>query len=108
MSDLEDRDPIAPKSEASDATPQLPFPGVYDELAKLPPGTFVTEEGLATLLRKSTHTIQRALGRGELPAPAKMFGKPTWMAGAILRHHEKRMEQAEKDAEQLRRLKRAV
>lgn len=78
-------------------TKQLMQPdGVYLQLATLPPGTLVTEDGLARLVgRACRETIKRAVARGELPRPVKMFGQNTWTAGAIIRFVEDRL-----DAEQ--------
>lgn len=97
MSDLDDHDAIekkpAPPGSAT-TEPQLPYPGVFAELGALPPGAFITAEGLATLLKRHPETIRRAVAHGDLPAPVRLFGVPTWTVGAIIRHHEKRMERA--------------
>jgi predicted DNA-binding transcriptional regulator AlpA len=66
--------------------------GIFPELAALPPGTLITEDGLAGLLgRTCRETIKRAVERGELPRPVKLMGKNTWTAGAIIQHVEDRL-----------------
>jgi hypothetical protein len=67
--------------------------GVYPELGGLPPGTLVTEDGLAHLLgRACRETIKRAVDRGELPRPVRLMGRNTWTAGAIVRHMDARLD----------------
>ena len=72
---------------------------VVKELGELPPGAIVTEADLARMFRKHPASIKRAVTRRELPPPVRMFGKPTWTAGAILAHVEKRLEAAMREAE---------
>jgi hypothetical protein len=66
-------------------------PGVFAEIGALPAGTLITEEGLAHLFGKCTASIKNAVDRGELPRPARLMGKPTWTAGAIVAHHQERL-----------------
>ena len=68
------------------------LPGVFADIGALPPGALVTEAGLARILGKCTASIRHAVDRGELPRPARLMGKNTWTAGAIVRHHEARLE----------------
>jgi len=75
------------------------MPGMIPELGKLPPSTIVTEEGLARMFRRCPMSIKRAVRRGELPVPMRMFGHSTWTVGAILTHLNKRLETASKEAE---------
>lgn len=70
----------------------LPAPGVFAEIGALPPGAIVTEEGLARMFGKCTASIKNAVDRGELPRPARFMGKNSWTAGAIVRHHESRLQ----------------
>jgi hypothetical protein len=74
-------------------------PGMIPELGKLSPSTIVTEEGLAQVFRRCPTSIKRAVRRGELPPPMRMFGRSTWTVGAILTHLNKRLETASKEAE---------
>jgi hypothetical protein len=77
--------------------------GIFPDLGSLPPGTLITEEGLARLLGKGCReTIKRAVERGELPRPMKLMGKNTWTLGAIVRHLEKRLEAEERKFARLR------
>jgi len=68
--------------------------GVIPEFGELGAGAIIHEEGLRRLFDRSSDTIRRAVDRGELPPPVRMFGQPTWTAGAIVRHVEERMQQA--------------
>lgn len=70
-----------------------------DRLGSLPSGTILDERALAAMFGCSTATIKRAVQRSELPAPVRMFGRPVWTAGAILRHVEARLVEAQKVAE---------
>ena len=66
--------------------------GIVEALGELGPGAWITEAGLARLLGKCTASIKAAVERGELPRPAKLMGKNTWTAGALVRHLEARLE----------------
>jgi len=70
-----------------------------DELARWPAGTLLDEQRLADVFDCHTATVKRAVKRGELPAPVRMFGRPCWTAGAIIRHVEARLEAAQQEAE---------
>ena len=78
-------------------------PGVIAELGELGAGAVIMEEGLAAMFDRHESSVKRAIERGELPPPVRMFGQNTWTAGALVRHIEKRLEKAAKDAEQVRR-----
>ena len=82
--------PITPAGEP-DTTVRF---GMYAELGALPSGAPVTKDELAVLFDRASISIDRAVERGELPRPAKLLGKDTWTAGSIIRHIEKRMQQA--------------
>lgn len=69
---------------------------IVDELAALPENALIPEKALAKIFSCSTTTIKRAVDRGELPKPVRMFGKPSWTAGGILRHVNARLETAQK------------
>jgi len=67
--------------------------GIYLDLGKLPPGTPLTEDGLAKLMDRSCReTIKRSVERGELPPPVRIMGKNTWTAGTIIKHIEQQLE----------------
>ena len=68
--------------------------GVIREFGELGADAIIHEEGLRRLFDRSSDSIKRAVDRGELPPPIRMFGQPTWTAGAIVRHIEERMQQA--------------
>ena len=68
--------------------------GVIAELGRLPAGTIVYEEALARLFGRHPTSIGRAVRRGELPEPFKLFGRKAWLAGDILAHLGRRAESA--------------
>ncbi|MBU48724.1 MAG: hypothetical protein CL920_08515 [Deltaproteobacteria bacterium] len=84
--------------------PLSPTPkGIIAELGSWPPSTIITEEYVANLFKRCPTSIKRAVGRGELPPPTRLMGKPTWTVGTIVRHIEARLEESAKDAERTRR-----
>jgi hypothetical protein len=62
-------------------------------LSRLGPDTIITEAYLASLRECNPVTIKRAVGRGELPVPVRLFGEPTWTVGAIVKHVEARLQE---------------
>ena len=89
-----------------DQTPDLP--GIIAELGELKPGAIIFERGLARLFERHPQSIKRAVQRGELPQPARLFGKPYWTVGVLTRHAEDQLQQAaeeaSKEAERIRRI----
>jgi hypothetical protein len=71
-------------------------------LADLPPAAMLDEVALAGLLGCHRCSIRRGVERGELPAPARLLGKPAWTAGRIIDHFTARLEAAEAAAERER------
>ena len=80
------------------------MPGVCAIIGALPPGAVINEQALANIFGKCRASIKAAVDRGELPPPIRLMGKPTWTAGAIVKHFEMRLGAAEKEAERLRRV----
>ncbi len=82
------------------------LPGIVAELGELGVGAIITEEALAKMFGRHRVSIKRAVERGELPHPTRLLGGPVWTAGVLVRHIEKRLEAAAKEAEKLsKRLK---
>lgn len=79
------------------------LPGIIPLLGELKPGSLITEKGLARLFKRHPASIKRMVQRGELPPPCRMAGSNTWTAGALVRHIEKRLEQAAQEQERLSR-----
>jgi len=77
------------------------LPGIIAELGELGPGALVTEEGLACLFDRHPASIKRAVRRRELPPPCRLLGGNIWTAGVLVRHFEKRLEEAAKEAERM-------
>ena len=75
------------------------LPGIIAMLGELKPGAIVTEEGVAHLFNRHVTSVKRAVQRGELPPPCRLFGASVWTAGALVRHIESRLEHAAKDVE---------
>jgi len=95
--------------EAMTATAQAESSeGIIRELGELPSGAIVEEEALARMFGRHVVSVKRAVERGELPPPVRMFGKPCWTVRAILAHVEARLEtarrEAKKDAARIARL----
>jgi hypothetical protein len=74
-------------------------PGIIAVLGELKPGAIVTEEGAARLFKRHVVSVKRAVERGELPPPCHLFGSRVWTAGILIRHIERRLEQAAREAE---------
>jgi len=72
--------------------------GIITGLGELPPGTILDEGAVARIFSRHTASVKRAVERGELPPPVRMFGRPCWTAGSILVHIEARLEAAKEDA----------
>ena len=81
------------------ATEDGSLAGIVKGLGELPPGAILEEEALARMFGRHAVSIKRAVERGELPPPVRMFGKPRWTAGAILAHFEARLQTAKREAE---------
>ncbi len=73
--------------------------GVILALADLPADAVVTEQALAAMLHKHLISIKRAVKRGELPVPVRLFGERVWTVQALREHTNRRLEQAKRDRE---------
>jgi len=71
--------------------------GTVREIGALPPGTIIDEEALARMFHRHSVSVKRAVERGELPAPMRLFGKPCWTVAAILNHLTKRLDAAQRE-----------
>jgi hypothetical protein len=87
-------------ADRADGPGEADGPGLcVAELGRMPAGTILDERALAGLFGCCRMSIKRAVQRGELPVPVKMFGKPCWTAGRILEHVADRLAAAQKEAE---------
>jgi len=75
------------------------LPGVIAALGELTPGAIITEEGVARLFNWHVVSVKRAVERGELPPPCRLFGTNVWTAGILVQYIENRLEQAAQEAE---------
>ena len=73
------------------------LPGIVAELGALPPGAVVNEDGVAKMFNRCGMSVKRAVERGELPRPTRLFGKNTWTARIIIEHIEHRLAEAAKE-----------
>jgi len=94
----QDSGPVAENKDASGAEADV-LPGVVAALGELAEGAIVFEEGLAHLFGRHPVSIKRAVERGELPPPCRLFGQNAWTAGALVQHIEKRLVKAAKETE---------
>jgi len=77
------------------------LPGVIAALGELKPRTVITEDGLAQLFDRCATSVKRAVERGELPSPCRLFGGNVWTVESVLRHIEARLVAAAGEHEQM-------
>ena len=75
------------------------LPGIVEELGTLQPKSLIFEEGMGNMFARHPASIKRAVERGELPPPVRMFGKNAWTAEAITSHITARLDEAAKERE---------
>ncbi|PON12284.1 hypothetical protein C2W62_40420 [Candidatus Entotheonella serta] len=85
--------------DASESAETSPLPGIIVELGRLGTNALISEGGLAHLFNRHVVSVKRAIGRGELPPPCKLFGANVWTVGVIIKHIESRLEMASQEAE---------
>jgi hypothetical protein len=90
-----------PIEEAKDGDETVQLPGVIAALGEMKPGAVITEEGVAGLFGRCATSVKRAVQRGELPPPCRLFGSNAWTVGVLVGHIERRLEQAAEEARQL-------
>ncbi len=79
------------------------LPGVIALLGDLRPGAILTEAGVARLFSRHVASVKRAVQRGELPPPCRLFGSNAWTAGSLVQHIEQRLAEAAKEADAMAR-----
>ncbi len=77
------------------------MPGIIAVLGELKPGAILMEDGVARLFNRHVASVKRAVQRGELPPPCRLFGSNAWTAGSLVQHIEQRLAAAAKDAERM-------
>ena len=85
---------ISNQSQAEDY-----LPGIVAELGSLQPKSLIFEEGMSRIFKRHPASIKRAVDRGELPPPVRMFGKNAWTVEAITGHITTRLDEAVSDRE---------
>ena len=86
-----------------DETEELDLPGVIEELGSLSPKSIISEEGVARIFSRHAASVKRAVDRGELPPPVRIFGKSIWTVEAITEHIAKRLARAADQRESRKR-----
>ena len=82
-----------------DTLTPVDLPGIISLLGDLGAGTIITEEGVGCLFNRHATSVKRAVERGELPPPTRLFGANTWTVRALVAHIESRLAEAAKEAE---------
>ena len=77
-----------------DETEDLDLPGVIEELGSSSPKSIISEEGVARIFSRHAASVKRAVDRGELPPPVRIFGKSIWTVEVITEHIAKRLARA--------------
>lgn len=80
-----------------------PMDGVCTALSDLGENALITQKALAEALGRSESSVRRAIGRGELPPPVRVAGAFRWTVGVVVRHVEKRLADAARRADRMRR-----
>ena len=75
-------------------TEELDLPGIIEELGSLSPKSIISEEGVARIFSRHAASVKRAVDRGELPPPVRIFGKSIWTVEVITEHIAKRLARA--------------
>ena len=75
------------------------LPGIVAELGTLPPKSLIFEEGMGNIFGRHVASIKRAVDRGELPPPVRMFGKNAWTVEVITAHVTARLDKATTERE---------
>jgi predicted DNA-binding transcriptional regulator AlpA len=97
MSDVTNHDLTLVDPETLEGVEGLP--GVISVLSELNPSALIKEKELAKLFGRHPISIRRAVQRGELPRPVRLFGGNIWTAGSLIRHIEHRLAEVAKKAE---------
>ena len=79
------------------------LPGIIALLGELKPNAVINEEGIASMFSRHVASVKRAVQRGELPPPTRLFGNNTWTVGTLVRHIEQRLEEAKNKADEVNR-----
>ena len=93
---LLDHDDLAPRESPRGHAPE----GIIARLGDLGPGAVIMEQGLGILFSRHESSIKRAVERGELPPPVRLFGQNAWTAGVLIRHLEDRLQVAADKAQE--------
>ena len=97
--------PIDPKQGSGDVCSYRRNPAeleglVVQELAVLAPQTLLDETALAAALRVHPRTIRRMVMKSEIPPGVPQGNRRLWMAGRVLAHINRRLEDAEREVEE--------
>lgn len=79
------------------------LPGVIAILGELEQRTIITDDGLAQIFGRCITSVKRAVQRGELPPPCRLFGGNVWTVESVVQHIEARLAEAAREHEQMQR-----
>lgn len=98
---MQDATQDLPAVDIDDLDDPDPMPGIIAVIGELKPGAIIREEGMAHLFKRHVASVKRAVERGELPPPCRLFGSNIWTIGALIKHIEARLAEAAKEAERI-------
>lgn len=104
---------LDPSRTEPSAQPTLELPLDPDTLRLemlplLPADTPLSRETMAGLFGVGQRALGRMVQRGELPPAIKVGGRNLWMAGVLREHLHRRAEEAAKQAEERRAMKKRI
>ena len=94
FNDETERETTRMKSQPTVKDPNDDSTHGFSQLADLNPDAILDEAELAEMIGRHRRTIRRAVERGELPQPIKLFGRRSWTAGTVLDHIKRRLASA--------------
>ena len=77
--------------------------GIIHAFGDLAPDTVLDEAALARLFGRHRVSVRRAVERGELPPPVRLFGCPAWTVQVLRDHMAERLEKAKREVEKQNR-----
>lgn len=63
-------------------------------IASLPDNAMISKKELAQCFARHTTSVDRAVRRGELPPPCRLFGQAVWTVKTIREHIEAKLNEA--------------
>jgi hypothetical protein len=96
--------PQAPGGDAGGtASEAVPLVGIVTDLGHLPPEAVISETALSAMFHRHPCSIRRAIQRGELPPPCRLFGTSVWTVAALVQHLADRQAEAARQRQTIER-----